>query len=52
MLVVVFLENEIMYNERMPMSDEAMSDTFVLPIGKAKIEREGTCSYIPVLILR
>lgn len=38
---VVFLENEIMYNERMPMSDEAMSDTFLLPIGKAKIERSG-----------
>ncbi|KAF6031675.1 PDHB [Bugula neritina] len=39
---VVFLENEIMYNERMPMSDEAMSDTFLLPIGKAKIERSGS----------
>ena len=40
--VVVFLENEMMYNERMPMSDEALSDNFVLPIGKAKIERAGT----------
>lgn len=31
----------MMYNEKMPMSDEAMSDNFVLPIGKAKIERSG-----------
>lgn len=38
---MVFLENEIMYNERMVMSDEAMSDNFLLPIGKAKIERAG-----------
>ena len=41
MVVVVFLENEIMYNERMPMSDEALSTNFLLPIGKAKIERDG-----------
>lgn len=37
----MFLENEIMYNAKMPMSDEAMSDNFLLPIGKAKIERPG-----------
>ena len=30
-----------MYNERMPMSDEALSTNFLLPIGKAKIERDG-----------
>ncbi|KAG5366307.1 Pyruvate dehydrogenase E1 component subunit beta [Yarrowia sp. B02] len=39
--VTVFLENEIMYGESFPMSEEAMSPDFVLPLGKAKIEREG-----------
>jgi len=38
---VVFLENELMYGTPMEMSDEALRDDFVLPIGKAKIEREG-----------
>lgn len=38
---VVVLENEIMYNIKFPMSTEAMSPDFVLPIGKAKIERPG-----------
>merc|ERR1712088_474568 len=39
---VVVLENEIMYGRSFEMSDEALSPDFVLPIGKAKIEREGT----------
>ncbi|KAJ3570212.1 hypothetical protein NP233_g4557 [Leucocoprinus birnbaumii] len=39
---VVFLENEMMYGVSFPMSQEAMSDNFVLPIGKAKVEREGS----------
>ncbi|CDZ98623.1 mitochondrial pyruvate dehydrogenase e1 component beta subunit [Phaffia rhodozyma] len=39
---VVFLENELMYGVTFPMSEAAMKDDFVLPIGKAKIEREGT----------
>lgn len=39
---VVFLENEMMYGVTFPMSAEAMSDHFLLPIGKAKIEREGS----------
>ena len=30
-----------MYGVSFEMSDEAMKDDFVLPIGKAKIEREG-----------
>ena len=30
-----------MYGVNFDMSDEAMKDDFVLPIGKAKIEREG-----------
>ncbi|CAI8044259.1 Pyruvate dehydrogenase E1 component subunit beta, mitochondrial [Geodia barretti] len=38
---VVFLENEIMYGAKFPMSPEAMSPDFVLPIGQAKIERAG-----------
>ncbi|XP_069101083.1 pyruvate dehydrogenase E1 component subunit beta, mitochondrial-like [Argopecten irradians] len=39
---VVFLENELLYGTAFEMSDEALSDEFVLPIGKAKIEREGS----------
>lgn len=38
---VVCLENEIMYGMGFEMSDEAMSNDFLIPIGKAKIEREG-----------
>ncbi|XP_029034146.1 pyruvate dehydrogenase E1 component subunit beta, mitochondrial [Osmia bicornis bicornis] len=38
---VVVLENEILYGLQYPMSDEALSKDFVLPIGKAKIERVG-----------
>lgn len=39
---VVFLENEIMYGQSFKVSSEVMSEDFLLPIGKAKIEREGT----------
>lgn len=39
---VVVLESEILYNETHPLSPEAQSPDFVIPIGKAKIEREGT----------
>ncbi|KAI5959406.1 PDB1 [Candida pseudojiufengensis] len=39
---VVFLENEIAYGESFPVSEEVLSSDFILPIGKAKIEREGT----------
>ena len=35
------LENEIMYGISFPMSQEALSSDFVIPIGKAKIERAG-----------
>lgn len=38
---VVFLENELLYGTNFPLSDEAQSSDFVLPIGKAKVEREG-----------
>lgn len=38
---VVVLENEILYGVSFPVSDEAMSKDFIVPIGKAKIERPG-----------
>merc|ERR1711976_770066 len=38
---VVVLENELMYGTPFEMSDEALSEDFLIPIGKAKIEREG-----------
>ncbi|KAK4486168.1 hypothetical protein RD792_008837 [Penstemon davidsonii] len=38
---VVFLENELLYGESFPVSAEALDSSFSLPIGKAKIEREG-----------
>ncbi|KAJ3177717.1 pyruvate dehydrogenase E1, beta subunit [Geranomyces variabilis] len=38
---VVVLENEIMYGQTFEVSDEVMKDDFVVPIGKAKVEREG-----------
>ncbi|KAK4377150.1 hypothetical protein RND71_003446 [Anisodus tanguticus] len=36
---VVFLENE--YGESFPVSEEVLDPSFTLPIGKAKIEKEG-----------
>jgi pyruvate dehydrogenase E1 component beta subunit len=38
---VVFLENELLYGESFPVSDEVFDSNFCLPIGKAKVEREG-----------
>lgn len=38
---VVVLENEILYGHSFPVSQEALSEDFVIPIGKAKIERSG-----------
>ncbi|XP_059425196.1 pyruvate dehydrogenase E1 component subunit beta, mitochondrial-like isoform X3 [Carassius carassius] len=38
---VVFLENEIMYSVPFEMSEESQSKDFLIPIGKAKIERKG-----------
>jgi pyruvate dehydrogenase E1 component beta subunit len=38
---VVVLENEILYGQTFPLSPEAQSKDFILPIGKAKIERQG-----------
>lgn len=39
---VVFLENEMLYGVTFPVSAEAMTDNFLLPIGKAKVELEGS----------
>ena len=39
---VVFLENELLYGVPFEVSDEVLSKDFVLPIGKAKIERPGS----------
>lgn len=37
----MFLENEILYGQSFQISQEALSDDFTIPIGKAKIERAG-----------
>lgn len=37
----VFLENELLYGQTFPMSEAAQKDDFVIPFGKAKIERAG-----------
>jgi pyruvate/2-oxoglutarate/acetoin dehydrogenase E1 component len=42
---VVVLENEILYGISFPVSDEAMSKDFIVPIGKAKIERPGKINF-------
>lgn len=39
---VVFLENEMMYGVNFDVSDEVLDKDFLVPIGKAKIERQGT----------
>lgn len=39
---MVLLENELQYGVSYPVSSEAMSKDFVLPIGKAKIMRAGS----------
>lgn len=38
---VVILEDEILYGQSFPMSEEALNKDFIIPIGKAKIERPG-----------
>lgn len=39
---VVFLENEILYGQSFPVSDEVLDPNFTLPFGKAKVEKEGS----------
>ena len=38
---VVVLENEMMYGVTFDVPDHVMDKDFLIPIGKAKIEREG-----------
>lgn len=39
---VIFLENEMMYGIEAEVLDEELNSNFILPIGKAKIERIGS----------
>ncbi|NP_001171749.1 pyruvate dehydrogenase E1 component subunit beta, mitochondrial [Saccoglossus kowalevskii] len=39
---VVVLENELMYGHSFEVSDGILSPDFLIPIGKAKVEREGS----------
>ncbi|KAH6809856.1 Transketolase family protein [Perilla frutescens var. frutescens] len=38
---VVFLENELLYGESFPVSEQVLDPGFTVPIGKAKVERGG-----------
>ena len=38
---VVFLENELVYGTTFDISDDVLDENFVLPIGKAKVQKEG-----------
>ncbi|CAH8528685.1 unnamed protein product [Heterobilharzia americana] len=38
---VVYLESELLYGQSFDVSDEALSPNYLIPIGKAKIERQG-----------
>ena len=37
----MFLENELLYGQKFKISAEAQSPDYTVPIGKAKVEREG-----------
>lgn len=39
---VVFLENEILYGQAFDVDEAVLSPDFILPIGKAQVERAGT----------
>ncbi|MFH4981068.1 hypothetical protein AB6A40_007777 [Gnathostoma spinigerum] len=39
---VICLENELLYGHSFPVSKEVLSEDFLIPIGKAKIERSGS----------
>jgi len=39
---VVFLENELLYGQSFQVDDEAMDPAYLLPIGQAHIERQGS----------
>jgi len=39
---VIVLEHELLYGTLFPMSDEAQGKDFLIPIGQARVEKEGT----------
>ncbi|OWZ78832.1 pyruvate dehydrogenase E1 component subunit beta [Cryptococcus neoformans Bt85] len=39
---VCFLENELLYGVQFPMTKEELSEDFLIPIGKAKVEKAGS----------
>ena len=39
---VIFLENELLYGNSYPVDDKILDFDFTVPIGKAKVMREGT----------
>jgi len=39
---VIFLESELLYNHKFPLSEEAQSPDYLLPLDKAQIEKVGT----------
>jgi pyruvate dehydrogenase E1 component beta subunit len=41
----VFLENEILYSDVFEVDETVMGKDFLLPIGKAKVMKEGWISY-------
>jgi len=41
-VVVIVLENELQYGASYEMSDEALSEDFLITLGTAKIEHPGT----------
>lgn len=41
---VCYLENEIMYGKEFEVSDEVLGKDFLVPIGKAKVQKEGSFS--------
>ena len=43
---MVVLENEVMYGVQFDMPEEALDPEFVIPFGKAKIERIGESSLL------
>lgn len=39
---VVYLENELLYGVSFPLTDAEQSDDYTIPIGEARVEKEGT----------
>ena len=52
MFVVIVLENELQYGASYEMSDEALSEDFLIPFGKAKIEHPGSVFEISLYFRR